>query len=91
MITFKRPDGKPCGAYSAEPSAPGAPGIVVIQEWWGLTDQIKGAANLLAAAGYRVVVPDLHGVPEHALDGVTAGTAPRDFQPVRRHECQGPR
>ena len=30
-----------------------APGVVVIQEWWGLNDQIKGVADKLAAAGYR--------------------------------------
>ena len=60
MITVKRPDGKSCDAYFVEPLAPGAPGIVVIQEWWGLTDQIKGVGNRLAAAGYRVLVPDLY-------------------------------
>jgi len=34
--------------------------MVVIQEWWGLNDQIKGVANRLAAAGYRALVPDLY-------------------------------
>jgi carboxymethylenebutenolidase len=33
--------------------------VVVIQEWWGLNDQIKGVADKLAAAGYRALVPDL--------------------------------
>ena len=31
--------------------------MVVIQEWWGLNDQIKGVADKLAAAGYRALVP----------------------------------
>jgi carboxymethylenebutenolidase len=61
MITFKRPDGKDCSGFYAEPSSGNrAPAVVVIQEWWGLNDQIKGVANRLAAAGYRALVPDLY-------------------------------
>ncbi|MGF1536864.1 MAG: dienelactone hydrolase family protein [Elainellaceae cyanobacterium] len=61
MITFKRPDAKSCSGYYAEPEGGGsAPGVVVIQEWWGLNDQIKGVADQLAANGYRVIVPDLY-------------------------------
>jgi carboxymethylenebutenolidase len=37
-----------------------APGFVVIQEWWGLNDQIKKTADRLAGAGYRALVPDLY-------------------------------
>jgi carboxymethylenebutenolidase len=61
MTSFKRPDGKSVQGYLAEPAAGGkAPGVVVIQEWWGLNDQIKGVAHRLAAAGYRALVPDLY-------------------------------
>jgi carboxymethylenebutenolidase len=61
MITFKRPDGKECSGYYVEPASNGrAAGVVVIQEWWGLNDQIKGVANRFAAAGYRALVPDLY-------------------------------
>lgn len=61
MIDIKRPDGNDCSAFYLEPNAgDGAPGVVVIQEWWGLNDQIKGVANRLAAAGYRALVPDLY-------------------------------
>jgi carboxymethylenebutenolidase len=60
-ISFPRPDGASVNGYLAEPaSAAGAPGIVVIQEWWGLNDQIRGVADKLAAAGYRALVPDLY-------------------------------
>jgi len=61
MISYQRPDGQSVGGYLAEPaSETGAPGVVVIQEWWGLNDQIKGVADMLAAAGYRALVPDLY-------------------------------
>jgi carboxymethylenebutenolidase len=60
-IRFKRPDGKDVDGYLAEPgTGANAPGIVVIQEWWGLNDQIRGVADKLAAAGYRALVPDLY-------------------------------
>ena len=61
MIQFTRPDGKSCSGYLAEPKAgASAPGFVVIQEWWGLNDQIKKTADRLADAGYRALVPDLY-------------------------------
>jgi len=62
MISYKRPDGKDVQGYLATPAtaADKAPGIVVIQEWWGLNDQIKGVADKLAAQGYRALVPDLY-------------------------------
>ena len=61
MIRFKRPDGGQCDGYLAGPaSGSKAPGIVVIQEWWGINDQIKGVAERLAEAGYRALVPDLY-------------------------------
>jgi carboxymethylenebutenolidase len=60
-VSFPRPDGQIISGYLAEPAQPeGAPGVVVIQEWWGLNDQIRGVADRLAAAGYRALVPDLY-------------------------------
>ena len=60
-ITFKRPDGKELQGWLAEPAQPqGAPAVVVIQEWWGLNDQIRGVAERLARAGYLALVPDLY-------------------------------
>ena len=61
IIQFNRPDGKTCPGYLAEPkTGSSAPGFVVIQEWWGLNDQIKKTADRLADAGYRALVPDLY-------------------------------
>lgn len=60
MIEFARPDGKKAPGYIEMPQAgKDAPAVVVIQEWWGLNDQIKGVADRLAKAGYRALVPDL--------------------------------
>lgn len=60
-VSFKRPDGQHVQGYLAEPAqATGAPGVVVIQEWWGLNDQIRGVAERFAAAGYSALVPDLY-------------------------------
>ena len=60
-VTFNRPDGQSVQGYLAEPAqAAGAAAVVVLQEWWGLNDQIRGVADRLAAAGYRALVPDLY-------------------------------
>src|SRR5580698_8090999 len=60
MITYRRPDGQDVQGYLATPQKPeGAPAIVVIQEWWGLNDQIRGVAERYAQAGYVALVPDL--------------------------------
>lgn len=49
-----------------------APGVVVLQEWWGLNDQIQAVAQRWADAGFLAVVPDLyHG--KLAADAAEAG------------------
>jgi carboxymethylenebutenolidase len=83
-VDFQRPDGQPLSGYLAEPAQPaGAPGVVVIQEWWGLNDQIRGVADRLALAGYRALVPDLYRgqstveaeEAHHLMDGLNFGEA----------------
>jgi carboxymethylenebutenolidase len=37
------------------------PGVIVIQEWWGLTDHIASVADRLAAEGFVALAPDLYG------------------------------
>ena len=60
-ISFARPDGQNVQGYLAEPTTnAGAPAVVVIQEWWGMNDQIRGVAERVAAAGYVALVPDLY-------------------------------
>jgi len=70
-ISFPRPDGKTAEGYLARAGAAGSAGIVVIQEWWGLQDQIKGICDRLALAGYDALAPDLYAgtvVPYHDTD-----------------------
>lgn len=70
-ISFKRPDGKDAAGYFAPTGEANAPGVVVIQEWWGLQDQIKGIADRLALAGFNALAPDLYSgvvVPYHDRD-----------------------
>jgi len=52
-------NGSECPGYFA-PAEGGGPGVVVIQEWWGLNDQICGLADRFASAGFSAVVPDLY-------------------------------
>jgi carboxymethylenebutenolidase len=67
-IPFDRPDGKTGEGYLAKAGVANAPGVVVIQEWWGLQDQIKGICDRFALAGYDALAPDLFGgkvIPYH--------------------------
>lgn len=60
MIEFIRPDGKTAPGYLAAASQPGAPGVVLFEEWWGLDDRIKATADRLASHGFNVLVVDLY-------------------------------
>ena len=60
MVSFAANGGAADG-YLAVPDAPG-PGVLVIQEWWGLVGHIKEVADRFAAAGFTALAPDLfHG------------------------------
>lgn len=50
--------------YLARPEEQGShPGVIVIQEWWGLNEHIKDLTRRFAQAGYVALAPDLyHGV-----------------------------
>ena len=59
MIEFARPDGGKTKGYLTT-AGQGRPGIVVIQEWWGLNDQICGVVDRFARAGHNALAPDLY-------------------------------
>ncbi|MFD0069616.1 dienelactone hydrolase family protein [Streptomyces sp. NPDC127574] len=53
--------GRPAvGELGGQPSGVG-PGVIVIQEWWGLTDHIADVTDRLAAEGFVALAPDLYG------------------------------
>lgn len=60
MISYKSGN-ETINGYLATPSGAGLhPGLVVIQEWWGLNDWIKEQARSFAAQGYVALAPDLY-------------------------------
>jgi carboxymethylenebutenolidase len=59
-VTFAS-NGAEAHGYLAVPAAGKGPGVVVIQEWWGLTSHIAAIADRLAAAGFVALAPDLYG------------------------------
>jgi len=59
-VTFPS-NGTTAHGYLALPESGRGPGVVVIQEWWGLTDHIADVTNRLAAQGFVALAPDLYG------------------------------
>jgi carboxymethylenebutenolidase len=58
MVEF-RANGRTASGYLSLPQQPG-PGIVVVQEWWGLVGHIKDLADRFAAEGFVALAPDLY-------------------------------
>jgi carboxymethylenebutenolidase len=56
MIEFKS-NGGTCAGYLAGTSGPG---VIVIQEWWGLVPHIKDIADRFAAEGFVALAPDMY-------------------------------
>ncbi len=93
MIEFARPDGRKTKGYLAL-AGQGRPGVVVIQEWWGLNDQICGVADRLARAGYNALAPDLYkgrvttepDEANHLMTGLDfAGATHQDLRGAAEH------
>ena len=53
-------NGGTCRGYLATPPTGSGPGVIVIQEWWGLVDHIKDVCDRFAAAGFVALAPDLY-------------------------------
>src|SRR3954453_8604263 len=59
MVEFKS-NGDSARGYLAVPESGSGPGVIVVQEWWGLNPQIKGVADRLAGDGFVALAPDLY-------------------------------
>ena len=59
MVQFPSNGGNTSG-YLATPSSSKGPGVVVIQEWWGLVDHIKRVCDRFAAEGFSAMAPDMY-------------------------------
>jgi len=72
-VIYAEVNGEPVTGYLARPAGggEGLPGIIVIQEWWGLNDNIRSMARQLAGQGYAALAVDLYG-GQVAADSETA-------------------
>ena len=59
-LTFTANGGTVAGYLARPVGGEPYPGVIVIQEWWGLNDNIREIANRIAAEGYVVLAPDLY-------------------------------
>ena len=60
FVTLSVADGTEMRAYTAFPSSTGpVPGIILLQEAFGVNHHIRSVADRLAAAGYAVIAPEL--------------------------------
>ena len=58
-VTFPS-NGTEGAGYLARPAGGDGPGVVVIQEWWGLNDQIREVCDRFAGDGFVALAPDLY-------------------------------
>ena len=71
MVEFPT-NGHTTKGYLAKPASGNGPGVLVIQEWWGLVPHIKNVCDRFAAEGFTALAPDMyHG--ETASEPDTAG------------------
>jgi carboxymethylenebutenolidase len=101
MVSFASNGGMSEG-YLALPESGAGPGVLVIQEWWGLVGHITSVADRFAAEGFVTLAPDLYhgahtGEPDEAhrmLMGLAMDQAARDMAGGARYlagrpECSG--
>jgi carboxymethylenebutenolidase len=100
MVKFPANGGTTEG-YLATPSTGTGPGVIVIQEWWGLTDQIKGVADMFAREGFVALAPDFYhgkgakiGEPDKAqklmMEFFQANTAAKDAKGAAEYLSKHP-
>src|SRR5207253_8841361 len=94
-------NGGTANGYLAKPASGRGPGVVVIQEYWGLNDQIKGVADMLAREGFAALAPDFYhgkgakiGEPDAAcklmMELRQGGSAAQDAAGAARYRATSP-
>jgi len=69
MVEFSA-NGTKTSAYLATPASGKGPGVLVIQEWWGLVRHIKNVCDRFATEGFTALAPDMyHGKTASEPDG----------------------
>ncbi|MCK6521088.1 dienelactone hydrolase family protein [Myxococcota bacterium] len=63
-----------CDAAFAPSARPG-PGVVVLHEWWGLNDELRGHVDRLAEEGISAIAPNLYDVAATTDPAVARGLA----------------
>ncbi len=92
MVSFQS-NGDSCEGYLARPEGGNGPGVIVIQEWWGLVDHIRDVADRFAAEGFVTLAPDLYhglsaGEPDEAVKlmmGLAMDRAAKDMAGAARY------
>ncbi len=91
-ISFPRTKGGTAQGYLAEAADPKAPGVLVIQEWWGVQGQIKSVCDRLAQAGFTALAPDLFDgktIPYHDSAAANAAMGSLDFKKATDEAVRG--
>jgi len=92
MVSYPSNGGTAEG-YLAVPEAGAGPGVVVIQEWWGLVGHITAVVDRFAASGFLALAPDLYhgetaGEPDEARKlnmGLSMDRVGKDIAGAARH------
>jgi carboxymethylenebutenolidase len=92
MVEFASNGGRTAG-YLATPAGGKGPGVLVLQEWWGLVGHIKSVCDRFAAEGFTALAPDMyHGKTASEPDGagklfmaLNIGQAEKDLRGAATH------
>jgi carboxymethylenebutenolidase len=95
MVDFPSNGGTTTGYLATPASGPG-PGILVIQEWWGLVGHIKKVCDRFGAEGFSALAPDMyHGQTASEPDGagklfmaLNIGQAEKDLRGAAKYLAQ---
>jgi carboxymethylenebutenolidase len=77
-------NGNTASGYLVRPASGSGPGVIVVQEWWGLDDGIKTMAERLGEAGFVALAPDLYHGELAAHDEMDKAGALMQNMPIDR-------